>query len=1198
MIDKFVWGLGDLVPANQISRRKSKRARALGGPGSGNHGHAGRPGEVGGSASTNKLVIDAESLLQQAKTDGSTVLFHSGHAAIDADLAGGIEPRFGDWLEEVLSGATDEEGTIDAIREQDPITFFSTDPSWVAMKAARSIDKHVSDITVEEVRQHGQLSIVLVSPREPDAEASEEAWARYDNAREGADPNDFRQVGGQYNEQAVRFGTNRVESYELPFGVEPNDIYSHSTIVPDITLTGDALIEFMQRNYPQHLPKEKRTLGGKGSGNFGHAGRPGEVGGSSDSLTAEKRLARLKKLLPTTTDFRQTAFITPDGTRLTFKSFGKGGFHENEIGKFAYTMNEVLKLGVLRYTDAGIEVGNVLSEAQAQMIVDDFIFAQRPSVAVDIRTDDKGYMLVTTSKVFSIETLTPNVLRTFVNSRVDKTPISYKTLGGKGSGNFGHAGRPGKVGGSSTDGNVVGIESAAFKAWFKDSKVVDEDGKPLVVYHGSTHDIESFLPAGHEKLNAEGDWGSGIYFTNDQEDVSRNYAGEGPDLTSRIEQRAEEIISMKNGDYDEMIDEARKQAHDELVGKAGAVALPVYLSIQEPFIVGREESGTWLGVDVEYSPLSDFQDDEIADMRERNPDYTDDDIRRELSDNNGYEPTQSGKLIDFIAALKSEAGRFNDTDGVYEFIDSLAEHTYEGGIRAEHLDRLWRNHESASYVTDDNGRLVRGELFRRALEKTGFDGIIDHSVTSKFPNMFDDSSAVHYVVFKPTQVKSAIGNRGTYDPKNPLITMAAWQPETLVHVAADKYVVDYTNAVTHGFDVGKTAIKSVALRLAKTLEQVEAAVEPAIKAASVALGQVLPEVTARVVGAGGKASVQMMRRSRARVLGGAGSGNFGHSGRPGEVGGSASGAITVHIGGHDTFVKLPGRYDTTEIGKDVIAVIAEGKGYLLLSNGNIPRTKWVAHVRVQDKFQGQGVATSLYAAGVKAVVQQGGIGIMKGGTKHSSPDRESYKVSDQAQNLWNRFKAEGFTVAMADDDGYVHDVLTRPPVFREQGYKGFKTLADARKIGPFKMEFDFTNPDVLEWAEQHAAELIAGIEKTTRRKIRQHVVDALDSGSLDDLERQLLPLLGDRDRAKLIAHTETMAAANEGQRQSWEQAIKEGYLDEGLTREWIATADEVTCPICRELNGKRTDLHGQYTHGGGDGPPAHPRCRCTEGIVG
>ena len=38
----------------------------------------------------------------------------------------------------------------------------------------------------------------------------------------------------------------------------------------------------------------------------------------------------------------------------------------------------------------------------------------------------------------------------------------------------------------------VDITSPNFKAWFGDSKVVDADGKPLVVYHGTSSDFFEF----------------------------------------------------------------------------------------------------------------------------------------------------------------------------------------------------------------------------------------------------------------------------------------------------------------------------------------------------------------------------------------------------------------------------------------------------------------------------------------------------------------------------------------------------------------------------------------------------------------------------------------------------------------------------------------------------------------------------------
>ena len=50
--------------------------------------------------------------------------------------------------------------------------------------------------------------------------------------------------------------------------------------------------------------------------------------------------------------------------------------------------------------------------------------------------------------------------------------------------------------------------NAAFRRWFGDSKVVDEDGEPLVVYHGSDEDFSSFrnMP-------------TGIYFTSSIEEA-------------------------------------------------------------------------------------------------------------------------------------------------------------------------------------------------------------------------------------------------------------------------------------------------------------------------------------------------------------------------------------------------------------------------------------------------------------------------------------------------------------------------------------------------------------------------------------------------------------------------------------------------------------------------------------------------------
>lgn len=65
------------------------------------------------------------------------------------------------------------------------------------------------------------------------------------------------------------------------------------------------------------------------------------------------------------------------------------------------------------------------------------------------------------------------------------------------------------------------IESDNFKEWFGDSKVVDDNGKPLVVYHGTGTKIEEFsfdfTGQGNDQV------GSGFYFTT-SEDQAKGYS--------------------------------------------------------------------------------------------------------------------------------------------------------------------------------------------------------------------------------------------------------------------------------------------------------------------------------------------------------------------------------------------------------------------------------------------------------------------------------------------------------------------------------------------------------------------------------------------------------------------------------------------------------------------------------------------------
>jgi len=92
---------------------------------------------------------------------------------------------------------------------------------------------------------------------------------------------------------------------------------------------------------------------------------------------------------------------------------------------------------------------------------------------------------------------------------------------------------------------VTQTETPEFKAWFGESKVVDADGQPLRVYHGTAADFDAFDTSG-----AMSNGGQGAYFSSDP-NIARAYAG---------------------------------RATQGSAGEGGRT-VPVYLSIQNPFVI-------------------------------------------------------------------------------------------------------------------------------------------------------------------------------------------------------------------------------------------------------------------------------------------------------------------------------------------------------------------------------------------------------------------------------------------------------------------------------------------------------------------------------------------------------------------------------------------------------------------------------------
>ena len=249
--------------------------------------------------------------------------------------------------------------------------------------------------------------------------------------------------------------------------------------------------------------------------------------------------------------------------------------------------------------------------------------------------------------------------------------------------------------------------------------------------------------------------------------------------------------------------------------------------------------------------------------------------------------------------------------------------------------------------------------------------------------------------------------------------------------------------------------------------------------------------------------------------------------------------------------------------------------------------------------------------------------------------------------------------AIADMEAVYLDVM--PPLLQDTFIDAGSTAGrTAKKQGTYRtsqvtLAFDRTNPAALDWATTRSALMVTGITLETRLAIRsvlaasfeqqytvlqtarllrstvgltnlqatavtnafQRLLEASDETILLGKTPVRVPLGGLSQteieaatgkyatrlrnyRTRVIARTETMASSNAGQRELWNQARNQGLLKGTEKKEWIFTPDTRACVICEAMAGVQVTLGKLFELPDGqllEGPPAHPQCRCSEGIV-
>lgn len=99
-----------------------------------------------------------------------------------------------------------------------------------------------------------------------------------------------------------------------------------------------------------------------------------------------------------------------------------------------------------------------------------------------------------------------------------------------------------------------------FLDWFGDSKVIDKNGNPLVVYHGTDSDFDEFKHGFRENGNK---FGSGFYFT-PKKDVSNKYGKNLKEIYLKIDNMLD-FDNLKDSDRKKLISNIKKNVDENIL---------------------------------------------------------------------------------------------------------------------------------------------------------------------------------------------------------------------------------------------------------------------------------------------------------------------------------------------------------------------------------------------------------------------------------------------------------------------------------------------------------------------------------------------------------------------------------------------------------------------------------------------------------
>lgn len=285
------------------------------------------------------------------------------------------------------------------------------------------------------------------------------------------------------------------------------------------------------------------------------------------------------------------------------------------------------------------------------------------------------------------------------------------------------------------------------------SKVVDENGEPLVVYHGTSHEFTVFNKHAGSAHDA-GYYGQGFYFTFQNNDSFKPQVAraEAEYYGNRI---IPAFLNLKNPfDFSSL-----KEYRGEHIGVTGAESLAFLYNIAKKFpelegVVEMPQSGKWVNgffeVDEKGYSYKDYVNlvESIYDklIVQKVNDRGEEKLYIEYWDGKSYNDYEED----------GETYRYKKTSTIYRDVspESVEKRKKEAVFAV--LEKVYGL--EVSYYPE--GIMTRNPEITEAIKAHGHDGIVQ------------SLSGDEVVVFEPNQIKSATDNRGTFDPGNPDITFS------------------------------------------------------------------------------------------------------------------------------------------------------------------------------------------------------------------------------------------------------------------------------------------------------------------------------------------------------------------------------------------------------------------------------------------